>query len=205
MQLYIRPFYNIRRQQNNFEWTREHSQWTDIKLHSRPRSTRSSRPRSTKSLQISINFVEIPKLYIVWTAGKNLALPETLNRNTPLELLTRKTTEEIPQNIRVFLAKHETSSKLECKYTVKTHIDQTQINNLRHFPLYLDCKNNHYEVDFLGNSTFKPIPFSSGIKNNTQQQPLKQKMYRTDLCPLIEMENLTDNINLSGPPDTDPK
>ena len=24
MQLYLRPFYNIRRQQNNFEWTTEH-------------------------------------------------------------------------------------------------------------------------------------------------------------------------------------
>ena len=30
-------------------------------------------------------------------------------------------------------------------------------------------------------------------------------MYRTDLFPLIEKENLTDNINLSGPPDTDSK
>ena len=27
MQLYLRPFYNILRQQNNFEWTTEHQKW----------------------------------------------------------------------------------------------------------------------------------------------------------------------------------
>ena len=39
--------------------------------------------------------------------------------------------------------------RLECKYAVKTDIDQSQINNLQHSPLYLDCQNNHYEVDLL--------------------------------------------------------
>ena len=64
--------------------------------------------------------MKFPNLHIVWTAGKNLALPDTLSRNTPPELLTRKTTVEIPQ--------------LECKYAVKTDIDQSQINNPQHFP-----------------------------------------------------------------------
>ena len=44
-------------------------------------------------------------LHIVWRAGKNVAITDTLSRNTPLELLTRKTTVEIPQNIKFFLAK----------------------------------------------------------------------------------------------------
>ena len=30
-------------------------------------------------------------------------------------------------------------------------------------------------------------------------------MYRRDLLPLVEKENLTDNMNLSGPPDLDSK
>ena len=34
--------------------------------------------------------MKFPNLHIVWTAGKNLALPDTLSRNTPPELLTRK-------------------------------------------------------------------------------------------------------------------
>ena len=46
------------------------------------------------------------------------------------------------------------------------------------FSLYLDCQNNHYKIDLLGKSTFKPIPYSSWIKNNTQQKPVKQKLYK---------------------------
>ena len=61
------------------------------------------------------------------------------------------------------------SPRLQCKYAVKTDIDQSQINILQPFPLCLDCQNNHYEVDLLGKYTFQPIPYSSWIKNNTQQ------------------------------------
>ena len=52
--------------------------------------------------------MKFPNLHKVWTAGKNLALPDTLSRNTPPELLTRKTTVEIPKNIKFYLAKDET-------------------------------------------------------------------------------------------------
>ena len=149
--------------------------------------------------------MKFPNLHIVWTAGKNLALPDTLSRNTPPELLTRKTTVEIPQNIKFYLAKDETSPRLECKYAVKTDIDQSQINNRQHFPLYLDCQNNHYEVDLLGISIFKPIPYSQWIKNNTQQKRIKQHSHKKDLFPLIEKEQLTDKINLSGPQTKDLK
>ena len=78
---------------------------------------------------------------------------------------------------------------MECKYAVKTDIDESQINNLQHFSLYLDCQNNHYEVDLLGTSTFKPIPYSHWIKNNTQQKTKKQQPHKKDPFPLIEKEN----------------
>ena len=42
-------------------------------------------------------------------------------------------------------------------------------------------------------------------QNITQQKPFRQKMYRTDLFPLIEKKNLIDKKNLSGPPDNDSK
>ena len=84
--------------------------------------------------------MKFPNLHTVWTAGKNLALPDTLSRNTPPELLTRKTTVEIPKNIKFYLAENETSPRLECKYAVKTNVEQSQINSLQHFPLYLDCQ-----------------------------------------------------------------
>ena len=149
--------------------------------------------------------MKFPNLHIAWTAGKHLALPVTLSRNTPTELLTRKTTVEIPQNIKFYLAKNETSPRLECKYAVKTDIDQSQINKLQHFPLYLDCQNNHYEVDLLGTSIFKPIPYSQWIKNITQEKRIKQHSHKKDLFPLIEIENLTDETNLSGPQTNDSK
>ena len=79
--------------------------------------------------------MKLLNLHIVWTAGKNFAFSDTLTRNTPPELLTRKTTVEIPQNIKFYLAKDETSPRLECKYAVETDIDQSQINYLQHFPL----------------------------------------------------------------------
>ena len=109
---------------------------------------------------------------MIWTAGKNLALPDTLSRNTPHELIIRKTTAEIPQNLKFVLVKDTTSLRLESKYAEKTDLDNAQINTLQHFPLYLDCQKNHYEVDVLGKSTFKTIPYSSSIKNNTQQKPI---------------------------------
>ena len=57
--------------------------------------------------------MKIPNINIVWTSGKNLELPDTLKRNTPPELLTRKTTVEIPHNIKFNLAEDETSPRLE--------------------------------------------------------------------------------------------
>ena len=152
--------------------------------------------------RFQVNLMKLSNLHIVCTAGKNLALPDTLSRNTPPELSKRKTIVELSQNIKFFLAKDEISPRLHCNYAVKTDIDQSQIINLQHFSEYLDCPNNHF---LLGKSTFEPIPYTSCIKNNTHQKSINQKSYKTDLFPLIEKENLTDNINLSGPPNNDSK
>ena len=37
-------------------------------------------------------------------------------------------------------------------------------------------------------------------KKNTQQKTIKQQPHKKDTFPLMEKENLTDKINLSGPP-----
>ena len=73
--------------------------------------TQKSNP-NLKVYRFQLILMKFPNLHIVWTEGKNLALPDTLSRNTPLELLTRKTTVEIPQNIKFYLAKNETSPRL---------------------------------------------------------------------------------------------
>ena len=45
--------------------------------------------------------------------GKKVVLPDTISRNIPQELITRKTTVIIQQNIKLFLAEDETSLQLE--------------------------------------------------------------------------------------------
>ena len=159
MQLYLRPFYNIFRQQINFEWTTGHQ----------------------------TRFEEIKKL------------------------LTEQISNTIPNPNQPFYAMCDASNFQSFKQF------QIQINHSmqcamlqifkasQHFPLYLDCQNNHYEVELLGTSTFKPIPYSQWIKNNTQQKRIKQLSHKKDLFPLIEKENLIDKINLSGPQTNDSK
>ena len=70
--------------------------------------TQKSNPNH-KVYRFQLILMKIPNLHIVWTAGKILALPDTLSRNTPPELIARKTSVEVPQNIKFFLAQDETS------------------------------------------------------------------------------------------------
>ena len=44
-----------------------------------------------------------------------------------------------------------------------------------------------------------------GLKTTHSKNEPEQKSYKTDIFLLIEKENLTDNINLSGPPNNDSK
>ena len=138
--------------------------------------------------------MKFPILHIVWTAGKNLAPPDTLSRNTPPELFTRKTTIEIPQNLKFFLAHDETLPRLRCKYAVKTDIDQSQIINLHYFPQYLGCQNNHYEVDLLGKFTFKPIPYCSWIQKNNSKTN-QSKIIQNRSIPFIRKRKPNKNRN----------
>ena len=86
--------------------------------------------------------MKFPNLQKIWTALKNPVLLDTLSRNTPLELFTRKTTVEIPENKKFFLAKDEKSPRLEFENAVQIDSDTKQINILEHFLLYLDCQKN---------------------------------------------------------------
>ena len=63
-------------------------------------STQKSNPNH-KVYRFQLFLMKFPNLHVVWTAEKNLALPDTLSRNTPPELLTRKTTVEIPKKNQI--------------------------------------------------------------------------------------------------------
>ena len=88
--------------------------------------------------------MKFPNLHIKQTTGK---LPDTLSRNTPSELITKKTTMEVPQNIKTFLAKDKTSPRSICNHALKTDCINKQLNKTEPFSIYLDCQENDYEVD----------------------------------------------------------
>ena len=216
MQLYLRPFYNILRQQNSFEWTTDNQlRFEEIKkfLTEQISNTIPDPDQPFYAMCDASNFgivaallqshSGINKMNLISAKSRLITQAElklsTLMRECTASVYTlrkydfsRKTTVEIPQ--KNFLAKDKTSSRLECKTAVKTNIDQSQINSLQHFPLYLDCQNNHYEVDLLDKSSFKPIPYSNWTKNNTQQKQIRQQPPRKDLFPFVEKENLTHII-----------
>ena len=52
--------------------------------------------------RFQLYLMKFPNPHIAWTAGKNLALPDTPSQNTPPESLTRKTTVEIAQDFKFF-------------------------------------------------------------------------------------------------------
>ena len=67
--------------------------------------TQKSNPNQ-RVYRFQLILMKFPNLHTIWTAGKNLALPDTLSRNTPPELFTRKTTVEIPKNFTLQKTKH---------------------------------------------------------------------------------------------------
>ena len=91
------------------------------------------------------------------------------------------------------------------EHYLKDICNLTQQYGIYTIELRHNLHHNHYEIDLLGTSTFKPIPYSQWIKNNTQQKRIKHHSYKKDFFPLIEKENLTDKINLSGPQTNDSK
>ena len=119
--------------------------------------------------------MKFPNLHMAWTAGKKFASLDTISKNTPPEFNTENNRRNTA-SYKTISCKNKRSPRLECKYAVKTDPDDPQITNLEHFPLYLECQVNHYEVDVLEKSTVKPISYSSWIKNNTQQKSPNQKL-----------------------------
>ena len=62
--------------------------------------------------------MKFPNLHIIWTEGKNLALPDLLSRTIDLLIeeyftKTRDITVEIPENIKLFSAKTPFANNLE--------------------------------------------------------------------------------------------
>ena len=82
--------------------------------------------------------MKFPNLHIIWTEGKNLALPDLLSRTIDEEHFTktRGITAEIPENIKFFLAKTPFTNNLECKYSICNNTnDQNTENHITQYKL----------------------------------------------------------------------
>ena len=64
-----------------------------------PKKHKKANP-NIKVNRFQLILMKFPNRKIVWRAGKIFSLPKTLSRNTPPELLTRRTIVETPQNIK---------------------------------------------------------------------------------------------------------
>ena len=92
--------------------------------------------------------MKFPNLHIIWTEGKNLALPDLLSRTIDEEHFTktRDITVEIPENLKFFLAISPFTNNLECKYSIcnNTNDENTEIT---HYPVLANIHNNYFELN----------------------------------------------------------
>ena len=92
--------------------------------------------------------MKFQNLHIIWTKGKNLALPDLLSTTIDKENFTktRDITVEIPENMKFFLAKTPFTNNLECKYSIcnNTNDENTEIT---HYPVLANIHINYFEIN----------------------------------------------------------
>ena len=79
--------------------------------------------------------IKFPNLHIIWTEGKNSALPDLLSRTINEEQFTktRDFTVKIPENIKFYFAKTPFGNNIECQYSICYKNVEKQI---KHTTLY---------------------------------------------------------------------
>ena len=109
--------------------------------------------------------MKFPNLHIIWTAAKNLALPDLLSRTIHEEHFTktRVITVEIPENIKFFLAKLPFTNNLEYKYSICNNTNDENTEKT-HYPVLANMHNNYFEIKFDKNE-YHPISYE---KYNTE-------------------------------------
>ena len=92
--------------------------------------------------------MKFQNLHIIWTEGKNLALPGLLSRTIDEEHFTktRDITVEIPENVKVFLAKTPITNNLECKDSICNNTNDKNIEKT-HYSVLVNIHNNYFEIN----------------------------------------------------------
>ena len=138
--------------------------------------------------------MKFPILHIIWTIGKNLALPGLLSRTIDEEHFTktRDITVEIPENIKFFSQKTTFTNNLECKYSICNNINEENTEKT-HYPVLANINNNYFEINFDKNEyhPFSYEKYNTELKTNLipKHKP-KTKNWQS---PIVEKDDLEKN------------
>ena len=109
--------------------------------------TRKNKP-NYRVYRFQLILTKFPNLHIIWAEGKNLAVPDLLNRKIDEEHFTkiRDITVEIPENIKFFLAKTPFTNNLECKYSICNDTND-EITEKTYYPVLANIHNNYFKIN----------------------------------------------------------
>ena len=144
--------------------------------------------------------MKFPNLHIIWTEGKNLALPDLLSRTIDEEHFTktRDITVEIPENIKIFLAKTPFTNNLECKYSICNNTNDENTEK-KHYPVLDNIHNNYFERN-IDKNEYHPISYEKyNTETKTNMIPKYKPKTKDWQSPIVEKDDLIIEINQKGP------
>ena len=113
--------------------------------------TQKNKPKH-RFYKLQLILMKFPNLYIIWTEGNNLSLPDLLSRSltTTTQDEHRLRTVEIPESIKFFKTHNQNTQPVQCHYAVSKeyfNLVSTDANiESAHFPIYLQIKDNIFRV-----------------------------------------------------------
>ena len=150
--------------------------------------------------RFQLTLIKFPNLHIIWTEGKNLALPDLLSRTIDEEHITKRRdiTVEIPENLKFFLAKTPFTNNLECKYSICNNTND-KTTEKTHYPVLANMHNNYFEIN-IDKNEYRPISYE---KYNTETKTNLIQKYKSKTknweSPIVEKDNLIIERNQKRP------
>ena len=144
--------------------------------------------------------MKFQNLHIIWTEGKNLALPYLLSRTIDEEHFTktREITVEIPENIKFFFAKTPFTNNLECKYSICNNTDEDS-KEKTHYPVLANIHNNYFEIN-IDKNEYRPISYEKyNTETKTNLIPKYKPKTKNWRSPIVEKDDLIIEKNQKGP------
>ena len=139
-------------------------------------------------------------LHIIWTEGKNLALPDLLSRTIDEEHFTktRDITVEIPENIKFFLAKTPLTNNLECKYCICNNTNDKNTEKT-HYTVLANIHNKYFEISIEKNE-YHPISYEKyNTETKTNLIPKYKPKTKNWQSPIVEKDDFIIERNQKRP------